>query len=88
MKNSAFIKKNYKQSTIPRMKLLYGFKTLKDIDNSLVVTETLKKFDVFGNNPSCAQDILFDQIDFEIDLEEGRIASLSNEDFFEELLAI
>ena len=66
MKNSAFIKKNYKQSTISRMKLLYGFKTLKDIDNSLVVTEALKKFEVFGNNPRFVQEILFDQIDNEI----------------------
>jgi len=68
MKNSAFIKKNYKQSTISRMKSLYGFTSLKEIDNCEEVIEALKKFEVFGNNPRFVQEILFDQIDFEIEL--------------------
>lgn len=66
MKNTQIIKNNYKTSTIGRMKEIFGFKTLKEIDNSPEVTEALRKFEVFGNNPRCTQDILFDQISFEI----------------------
>jgi hypothetical protein len=76
MKNSTYIKKNYKQSTIPRMKEIYGFKTLKEIDNASCVTEALKKFEVFGNNPYKTQEILFDQLDFELDLRNKKVQSL------------
>jgi hypothetical protein len=76
MKNSTYIKNNYKSSTITRMKSIYGFKTLKEIDESSVVTEALKKFEVFGNNPRHTQEILFDQIDFELDLRHKKIQSL------------
>ena len=65
MKNTTFIKKNYKLSTISRMKELFSFTTEKDINESSQVTEALKKFEVFGTNPSQAQDILFKQIELE-----------------------
>jgi hypothetical protein len=76
MKNSTYIKNNYKSSTIPRLKEIYGFKTLKEIDESSVVTEVLKKFEIFGNNPHNTQDILFNQIDFELDLRYNKFQSL------------
>jgi hypothetical protein len=76
MKNSTYIKNNYKSSTIPRLKEIYGFKTLKEIDESSVVTEVLKKFETFGNNPHNTQDILFNQIDFELDLRYNKFQSL------------
>jgi hypothetical protein len=69
MKNSTYIKNNYKSSTIPRLKLFYGFRNLKEIDNSPLITEVLKKFEVFGNNPRQTQDIFFEQLDFEIKIQ-------------------
>jgi hypothetical protein len=58
------------------MKSIYGFKTLKEIDESSVVTEALKKFEVFGNNPHNTQEMLFEQIDFELDLRYKKFQSL------------
>jgi hypothetical protein len=69
MKNSTYIKNNYKSSTIARLKAFYGFRNLKEIDNSPLITEVLKKFEVFGNNPRQTQEILFDQLDFEIKIQ-------------------
>ena len=66
MKNTTYIKNNYKSSTIARMKERYGFKTLNDVNNSNVVSQAIKKFEAFDNNPTNSQDILFAQIDFEL----------------------
>jgi hypothetical protein len=41
-KNSTFLKKNYKSSTIPRL-TWYGYKTTKDINECPLITEWLDK---------------------------------------------
>lgn len=61
MKNSTYIKKNYKLSTIPRMKAIFGFKTLKSIDESQEVTTALGR--VYGTPH--IQEVLFDLIESE-----------------------
>ena len=65
MENTQIIKNNYKLSTIGRMKEVFGFKSLTEINNSNEVSEALRKIDAFNSNPRCIQDILFEQIKFE-----------------------
>ena len=61
MKNSTYIKDNYKLSTIPRMKELYKFKSLKEIDDCEEVSRALESV---GKIPHI-QEVLFDRIDCE-----------------------
>lgn len=60
MKNTTYIKNNYKLSTIPRMKAIFGFKTLKSIDDSKEVTKALE----VATRPFI-QEVLFDLIESE-----------------------
>lgn len=60
MKNTTYIKNNYKLSTIPRMKAIFGFKTLKSIDESQEVTKALE----LATRPFI-QEVLFDLIESE-----------------------
>jgi hypothetical protein len=61
MKNSTYIKDNYKLSTIPRMKAIFGFKTLKSIDDSQEVSRALSSLRKTGH----IQEVLFDRIESE-----------------------
>lgn len=60
MKNTTYIKNNYKLSTIPRMKAIFGFKTLKSIDDSKEVTKALELATI-----PFIQEVLFDLIESE-----------------------
>jgi hypothetical protein len=67
MLNSTYIKHNYKDSTIARMKLVFGFKTLKSINDSVEVSKALefvqRQQRVFRKH---IQEELFDLIDMEM----------------------
>lgn len=65
MKNSTYIINNYKLSTIPRMKLLFGFTSLKSIDESEEVTNALAVIQRQPGFKSYIQEVLFDLIESE-----------------------
>lgn len=74
LNNSMFLKKWYKSSTIPRLKEIFGYNTLEDIDNCNLISQWLDL--CYYNHYNCGyvQEELFQWItkskDIENDVEE------------------
>lgn len=56
--NSKAIKENFKSSTMPRLKELFGYKSQKEINECPYLTYAL----LYLYNPLCVQDLLFEYL--------------------------
>lgn len=59
MKNTTFIKDNFKSSTLPRLKADYGYKSNKEINECPYLTYSR----LFMYNPTFAQHLLFEYME-------------------------
>lgn len=59
MKNTTFIKDNFKSSTLPRLKSDYGYKSNKEINECPYLTYSR----LFMYNPTFAQHLLFEYME-------------------------